>query len=133
MSVVADGDATFATRNPLRDTQPSRATAKSRTNLSNAEKATYSEQHQVKKDANQALAADIENFMVKREEEIQDLAKTHSRKPEYIRDLLDHTSHYKKARPPTLQNALAHHKAIEVNEGVYIFSIQAVIHCPSSR
>jgi hypothetical protein len=81
---MSDGDATFATRNPLQDVQPSRVVINSHTKFSNAEKATYAEQRQVKKDANQALTTDIENWMVQRKEVIQELAKKHAKIPSYI-------------------------------------------------
>jgi hypothetical protein len=65
------------------------------------------------------LAADIDTLHLERAIQIEALALKHHEKPSHIQAILNNSTHYKKSRLPTLQNALAHHKSMEVNEGMF--------------
>src|ERR1700690_1761293 len=99
---------TWAGRNPLINVQSSRH----RTTLSTAERNTRNLQAAGRKIKAAQLALDIDALHLKRAEDIEALALKHHQKPARILDIFNHSTHYKKSRLPTLQNALAHHKSV---------------------
>ena len=52
--------------------------------------------------------------------ELEEFAKAHDTKMEYIQKLTSQSSHYKPKRAVTIQNAKLHAKSMEVNGGMYI-------------
>jgi hypothetical protein len=110
------GTSTWASRNPLKDVQPSRVRIKIK--ITDAEKATRNIKRQLNKSNALALRADVDMFCVDRDTRILEMSKKYSKKPSYIRALLTQVSHYKKSRAPSLRNALVHHKTLEINESM---------------
>jgi hypothetical protein len=108
-----NGTTTWASRNPLKDVQPSRV--RSRVIRTDAEKATYEARRQLNKTNAQALQAAIDVFCAERNTKIEQLAKEYGKKAAYIRNLVTNATHYKNTRAPSLKNALVHHKSVEVN------------------
>jgi hypothetical protein len=109
----ADHQTTWANRNPSLDIQLSRSRAK----LSNAERNTRQLAKAARKIKNAELTADIDTLNLERAAQVEVLAVKHNQKPAHILDIVNNATHYKKTRAPTLHNTLAHHKAIEMNEG----------------
>jgi hypothetical protein len=64
------------------------------------------------------MTADLETLLTTQHEELVALAAKHAVKVEYLQKLLKQSSHFKKKRAVTLQNALLHHKSVEVNAGM---------------
>jgi hypothetical protein len=116
-----DHQTTWADRNPDLDVQPSRSRAKA-AKLSNAEENTRNLGKAARKVKNTELAADIDALNLERAAQIEALATKYHRKPTYVTDIINNTTHYKKTRAPNLQNALLHHKAMEMNEGTSLNS-----------
>jgi hypothetical protein len=108
-----DQQTTWADRNPNLDVQPSRIRAK----LSNAEANTRNLGKAARKLKSTELTADIDTLNLERAAQIEVLATKHHKKPAYILDVINNATHYKKTRAVNLQNALIHHKAMEVNDG----------------
>jgi hypothetical protein len=92
--------------------------SQTRTKLSNAEENTRKLGKAVKQIRSTELAADIDALNLERTAQIEALALKHHQKPAHILGLINSTTHYKKSHAPTLQNALAHHKAVEMNKGM---------------
>jgi hypothetical protein len=113
------GTTTWASRNPLKDVQPSRQ--RIRPHHTDAERMARDKKRQLNRTNAAALKEDIDTFFAERDERIAELAKKHSRKPSYIRLLLTNATHYTNPRAPTLKNALVHHKTKEVNESKCLF------------
>jgi hypothetical protein len=110
---------TWAIRNPLKDVQTPRACSKK--TLTDAVKAAHDTKRQLNRANAVALQADLNAFTLQCDGRVLELAKRYSKKPSYIQLMLTNMTHYKKSRAPSLQNALIHHKSIEVNEGVPFF------------
>jgi hypothetical protein len=66
------------------------------------------------KEKNALLTTDLEALLITQHKELEDLAKKHAVKVEYLQNLINQSSHFKWKRGVTLQNALLHHKAVEV-------------------
>src|ERR1700690_3933187 len=121
MATLTGEETSHAIRHPLQTVQAPRTVTK--TKLSDAEKATYNEKRQVQRDNKLALTTDIDAWAAEHGKKIQELAEKYGKSLNYIQDIIDHTSCLKKSRAPNLQNALAHHKAAEVNEGALCLSL----------
>ena len=88
--------------------------------LTDAQKATHALRVISDKEKNSSLTTDLEALLITQHEELEDLAKKHSVKVEYLQNLVNQSSHFKRKRGVTLQNALLHHKAVEVNTGMFL-------------
>jgi hypothetical protein len=113
---------TWANRNPTMEVQSARPQDK----ISTIEQNTQNLGKATKKIKNTQLTADIDTLQLERSAQINALALKHHQKPSHILNILNNSSHYKTTRLPTLQNALVHHKALEVNEGVLLYLLFAV-------
>ncbi|KAF8054770.1 hypothetical protein FPV67DRAFT_1681830 [Lyophyllum atratum] len=110
-----DGESlSFAQRNPLKDAQSAQKRAKK--SFTQAEKITRAARTATTKARTLAFNEDVAAFHALREETVEELAKKHSFKPAYVRKALTHASSFKATREPSLQNALVHHKMLEVNQ-----------------
>jgi len=69
---------------------------------------------------NSLLITDLETLLITQHEELVTLAKKHAVNVEYLQKLVQQSSHFKKKRGVCLQNAMLHHKAVEINSGVSI-------------
>jgi len=88
-----------------------------RKKLTQAEKASRALVTEANKVARALLMQDIDVFLEDNARNIEELAAKHSVKPEYVKKLVNPKTTYKKQRAPTLPNAIAHIKAVEINEG----------------
>ena len=61
---------------------------------------------------------DIDAFLEEQDLKIEDIAQKHSRKAEYVKKLISSSSHYTTRRAPTLPNAIAHMKSVEINKSM---------------
>lgn len=104
---------TWASRSGA-DTIPTRAP---RPKIPDALKAQYNAAQQVRREANELLNNELHEFAKQQDELLVELAKRHNKKPEKLRAILTHSPSFKKKHAPTLQNALLHAKAMEVNSG----------------
>lgn len=78
---------------------------------------------QVRREANELLNKELHLFAEQQDALLVELAKRHDKKPEHLRAILTHSSSFRKKRGPTLQNALLHAKAKEVNSGKRLQSV----------
>jgi|ERR1700722_8665865 len=102
----------WAARNPTKEVQKSKAIRK----LTEAERETRKINAAQNKAARTLLMQDIDAFLEEQDLKIGDIAEKHARKPEYIKRLIVPSSTHTTARAPTLPNAIAHMKSVEVNE-----------------
>lgn len=72
------------------------------------------------KEKNALLTTDLELLLITQHKELINLMKKHAMKFEYLQKLVTQSSHFKKKHGVSLQNALLHHKAIEINTGMSI-------------
>jgi hypothetical protein len=107
---------THAERHPDLPRQDIRVLTKN--TLTEAQKATRALRLIADKEKNALLITDLEVLLLTQHKELEDLANKHAVKIEYVQNLITHSSHFKKKRGVTLQNALLHHKAVEVNAGM---------------
>lgn len=113
---------THAGRNPSQPQQKSRVL--SRPSLSNAQKATHALRRAADHETAEELASDLDILLTRHRTELDDFAKSHNTKQEYIQKLISQSSHYKQKRGVTLQNAKLHAKSLEVNGGnIFKFSM----------
>src|ERR1700722_3960097 len=103
----------WAARNPMKDIIPTQA-CKKRTEAQLASRALITKAN---KASRAFLMQDIDAFLDGQANLIKGLAEKHSVKPEYIKKLVNPITTYKKKRIPTLPNAIAHVKAMEINQG----------------
>jgi hypothetical protein len=85
--------------------------------LTDAQKASRKIAHKQKKLAAKKLDDAIKVFTEDQYAQIEELAKAHNIKVEKIKDLIGVYTHYKKTQKPNLWNAIAHIKAMEINQG----------------
>ena len=90
------------------------------TQLSAAQKASRKVGQAAADAKGKLLVEDINQFLRERDEKIESLASKHHWTVAYIKKRVDNSTHYTKTRAPNLANAIAHFKAIEVNEGTYL-------------
>jgi hypothetical protein len=84
---------------------------------SEARKASNRVKQQQRQDTNDALTAHLSENAVTQNIFIIDTAKTFNVMPKYIRGLMTSKSMHKSSRATSWQNAMVHHKSLEVNEG----------------
>lgn len=115
-----DGDpSTHAGRNPSQPHQETRVLT--RNSLSLAQKATRSLRLASTHAMAEELTNDLDILLSRHSAELDSFAKEHNTKVEHIQKLISHSSHYKKKRAVTIQNAKLHLKSLEVNAGTYTF------------
>src|ERR1700722_1953247 len=102
----------WATRNPTKDVIPSRH----RQALTEAQLASRRLATKTKNASRALLMRDVDEYIEELDGKIQEIADKHSIKQEYVRKLINPVSTYRKTRAPTLPNAIAHIKALEINE-----------------
>jgi hypothetical protein len=86
--------------------------------LTETQKATRALRLISDQEKNALLTTDLETLLGTQHEELIALAKKHATKVEYLEKLVKQSPHFKKKRGVNLQNALLHHKAVEVNSGM---------------
>ena len=109
---------THAGRNPFKPQQKTRVL--SQHTLSQAQKATRSLRLISDHAKAEELAKALDVILSRHRTELEDFAKAHDTKIEYIQKLTSQSSHYKPKRAVTIQNAKLHAKSVEVNGGTYI-------------
>jgi hypothetical protein len=107
---------THAERHPDLPRQEVRVLTKKK--LTETQKATRALRVISNQEKNTLLTTDLEALLITQYKELEDLAKKHAVKVDYIQNLINQSSHFKRKRGVTLQNALLHHKAVEVNTGM---------------
>jgi predicted amidophosphoribosyltransferase len=105
---------TWAKRNALQKIQPSREPARK---LTDAEKASRQLAAGLKKQNQMQLNEAVGAYILERSTKLQELADMHNVKVAKIEEMVNASTHYKKARTPSLANAIVHHLAKTVNEG----------------
>lgn len=110
---------TWAERNPTALEQPPSRPA---VRLTDAVKATKKITCEANKKAAALLDVDIEKFRKWQDEEIEKIAKTHSKKVPEIEALINHRINYKAGRLPSMSNALTHMQSKKMNAGTYFIS-----------
>ena len=108
-------ESNWATRNPTKAIIPSRH--RPRPKLTEAQLASRAVSTQSKNASRALLMQDVDNYLDELDVRIQEISDKHSVHQEYIRKLINPLTTYKKTRVPTLPNAIAHIKALEVNKG----------------
>ncbi|KAF8340145.1 hypothetical protein F5887DRAFT_888830 [Amanita rubescens] len=88
---------------------------KSRRQLTDAEKATMKVHKTCLQAKRNDMEADINKLLEKHARDIEELAKKHSKKPDYIDKIITNRTCYKTPRKVSLHNAIVHHKNQEVN------------------
>jgi hypothetical protein len=88
--------------------------------LTEAQKATRALRLLSDQEKNALLTTDLEDLLVAQNIELEDLAKKHAVKVDYVLNLVKQSSHFKKKRAVSLHNAWLHHKAVEVNTGMLL-------------
>jgi hypothetical protein len=109
--------ATHAGRNPSQSQQQTRILTHN--SLSLAQKATRSLRLQADHAKAEELTAALDTLLLRHNTELEDFAKEHNTKMEYITKLTSQSSHYKPKRSVTIQNAKLHAKSLEVNAGMH--------------
>lgn len=109
---------THAERHPTLPRQEVRVLTKK--TLTETQKATRALRHISDQEKNSLLITDLEMLLITHHEELVTLAKKHAVNVEYLQKLIQQSSHFKKKRGVSLQNALLHHKAVEINTGMSI-------------
>lgn len=117
-AIQVDHTSSFASRNPTKQLQSSRA--RPRPKISDAAKITADAKRQQHKENASALRVEIVAFLDVRKTEIGRLAKKYNKSEAIIKQLLSNETSYQNTRAPSLRNALVHAKGQEVNEGEYI-------------
>lgn len=105
-----------ASRNPLQPVQPAQPHKKG-VPLTDAQKNTRDINAKVRKAQAAALQVALDDFLCKRDEQIQAIADEHGRTEDYIKNILEFSSHYKNRREVSLTNAINHHESEIANKG----------------
>ena len=92
-------------------------TSRKHARLSDAQKATRKVQQEASRVVQEALADALAVFLERRYDDLVAFADAHNTMVEYIKKLMNTSSHYKPKRAINLQNAKVHAKAAEVNTG----------------
>jgi hypothetical protein len=108
----ASSENNWSNRNPMKQVIPCQARKK----ISPAEQASRALLTEANKTTRTLLMQAVDDFLEDRAKKIEELAAKHNVTPEYVKKLVNPITTYKKHRAPTLPNAIAHIKAIEINE-----------------
>lgn len=103
---------TYAGRNPDRPVIPPRTSKKAK-----VDKMTKSLKKEARDREHRALMEAVQECMMRREKEIEELAEAHDKTQQYIRRLLNDETHYGQKREVNLFNAKIHWKSCELNAG----------------
>ena len=103
---------TWAKRNPCAKVQP---LTEPRRKLTPAEKATRKIASAQKKQSQAALNAAIAEYLQQRAERFEEIAVAHNVKVSKVASMVEASTHYKKERAVTLQNAIVHHMSEKIN------------------
>lgn len=87
------------------------------------DKLTKATKQKARAEEHKALTEAIADFMMRRDNKIEELAVSHHRTKKYIEDLVNSETHYKKTRELSIHNAKIHWKSMELNasEPPFIF------------
>ena len=96
-------------------------------NLTEAQKATRALRLISDQEKNALLTTDLEALLITQHKGLEDLAKKHAVKVEYLQNLVTRSPHFKKKRAVSLHNALLHHKAVEVNTGMFLIQSDILV------
>jgi hypothetical protein len=105
---------TWAKQNALQKIQPSREPARK---LTDAEKASRQLAAGLKKQNQIRLNEAVGAYILERSTKLQELADAHNVKVTKIEEMVNAATHYRKARTPSLANAIVHYLAKTVNGG----------------
>jgi hypothetical protein len=103
---------TWAKRNPSAKVQP---LTEPKRKLTAAEKATRKIASAQKKQSQAALNAAIAEYLQLRAERFEEIAVAHNVKVSKVESMVEASTHYKKERAVTLQNAIVHHMSEKIN------------------
>ena len=103
---------TWAKRNPSAKVQP---LTEPRRKLTVAEKATRKIASAQRKESQAALNAAIAEYLQQRAEKFEEIAAEHNVKVSKIVAMVEASTHYKKGRRVTLQNAVVHFMSEKIN------------------
>lgn len=104
---------TWAKRNPTAKVLPVNVPKRKLTDIEKKSRKVSAEQ---KKESH----ATIREYLLERAERYAELAEAHTVKVSKIEELINSSTHYKKPRAPTLQNAILHYMCEKVNGGMFI-------------
>jgi hypothetical protein len=105
--------ATWRTRNPGRPVVPTRPQGRKRTAAEQASRELSRKNNLAKREL---LENALKVFQEDNKTKLEALAHAHGVTDKYLKDLLGYQVNYHSTRKPTLQNALLHAKAKEVNQ-----------------
>lgn len=114
----APRDNNWATRNPTWDVIPARSRPKRK--LTKAQLASRKLAAESKSASRALLMQDVDKYLEALDVKVKEIADEHNVKPEFVKKLINPVTTYKKTRAPTLPNAIAHFKAMEVNESEFL-------------
>jgi hypothetical protein len=117
VTLPEENPATHAGRHPSQHQQKTRVLTQH--SLSLAQKATRALRQISDHAKAEELATALDLVLSRHRTELDDLAKEHNTKPEYIQKLTSQSSHYKPKRAVTIQNAKLHAKSLEINGGTH--------------
>ena len=115
---LEEDPSTHAGRNPSKPQQKTRVLTQH--TLSQGQKATRSLRQISDHAKAEEPAKALDVILSRHRTELEEFAKAHDTKMEYIQKLTSQSSHYKPKRAVTIQNAKLHAKSVEVNGGTYI-------------
>lgn len=124
---AAEDRSTHAARNPSQLQQETRVLTQN--SLSLAQKATRSLEQASTRAKAEELATDLNVILTRHSAELENFARDHDTKLEYIKKLTSQSGHYKTKRAVTLQNAMLHIKSLEVNGGTHTLDYYAYKKC----
>ena len=109
---------TWAKRNPSAKVQ---TLAEPKRKLTAAEKATRKIASELKKQSQAALNAAVAEYLQHRAEKFEEIAAEHNVKVSKIASMVEASTHYKKQRAVTLQNAIIHFMSEKINGGEFAY------------
>lgn len=117
VTLPEENPATHAGRHPSQPQQKTRVLTQH--SLSLAQKATRALRQISDHAKAEELSTALDVLLSRHHTELEDFAKEHDTKPEYIQKLTSQSSHYKQKRAVTIQNAKLHAKSLEINRGTH--------------
>jgi hypothetical protein len=117
VTIPEEDPSTHAGRNPSQPQQKTRVLT--HRTLSLAQKATRSLRQIADHAKAEDLATALDSLLSCHHTELEEFAKEHNTKLEYIQKLTSQSTHYKQKRAVTIQNAKLHAKSLEVNGGMH--------------
>lgn len=111
------GSSTWSSRNPAKAVITPR---RPKQRASGARKATNSQKCKQRKEASEALESHLSAYAEAEQKFIKEASVSYGYTQDYIARLMHGHTKYKKGRSASWQNAMIHHKSIQVNQGVCI-------------